>query len=62
MATYGGKGNTLVKGVVMELPAEAFSVKSGNEVKNRVFGGDLVTYGAQVTTHALEGAKWNNFS
>ncbi|AMR27631.1 hypothetical protein A0257_11345 [Hymenobacter psoromatis] len=55
VTTYGALGTTLVKGVLQQLPAEAFSVKPGGEVQRLVVGGDLVTHGAQVNTYAIEG-------
>jgi hypothetical protein len=55
--THGSVGNTLVKGVNMRLPAEAFSVKPGGVVDKLTIGGDLVTHGDHVTTYAVEGGK-----
>lgn len=57
ITTHGSVGNTLVKGVNMQLPAEAFSVKPGGVVEKLVVNGDLVTHGAKVTTYAVEGGK-----
>lgn len=57
ITTHGSVGNTLVKGVNMLLPAEAFSVKPGGVVERLEVGGDLVTHGANVTTYAVEGGK-----
>lgn len=57
VTTHGSVGNTLVKGVIMRLPAEAFSVKPGGSVERLVVGGDLVTNGADVTTYAIEGGR-----
>jgi hypothetical protein len=57
VTTHGSIGNTLVKGVNMLLPAEAFSVKPGGVVEKLVVGGDLETHGAKVTTYAVEGGK-----
>ena len=59
ITTHGSVGNTLVKGVNMLLPAEAFSVKPGGVVDKLVVGGDLITRGARVTTFAVEGGKVN---
>lgn len=59
ITTHGSVGNTLVKGVNMLLPAEAFSVKPGGVVDRLDVGGDLVTHGAKVTTYAVEGGKVN---
>jgi hypothetical protein len=57
ITTHGSVGNTLVKGVNMVLPAEAFSVKTGGAVDRLEVAGDLVTHGADVTTYAVEGGK-----
>jgi hypothetical protein len=59
ITTHGSVGNTLVKGVNMLLPAEAFSVKPGGIVDSLIVGGDLVTHGDNVTTYAVEGGKVN---
>jgi hypothetical protein len=59
ITTHGSVGNTLVKGVNMMLPAEAFSVKPGGVVERLEVGGDLTTHGANVTTYAVEGGKVN---
>ncbi len=57
VTTHGSIGNTLVKGVNMQLPAEAFSVKPGGVVEKLVVVGNLATHGAKVTTYAVEGGK-----
>lgn len=57
VTTHGSIGNTLVKGVNMQLPAEAFSVKPGGVVEKLVVHGNLATHGAKVTTYAVEGGK-----
>ncbi|WP_347262288.1 hypothetical protein [Rudaea sp.] len=57
ITTHGSIGNTLVKGVNMQLPAEAFSVKPGGVVEKLVVGGDLTTHGAKVVSYAVEGGK-----
>ncbi|MGH7100940.1 MAG: hypothetical protein ACREFJ_00970 [Acetobacteraceae bacterium] len=57
VTTHGSVGNTLVKGVNMQLPAEAISVKPGGVVEKLVVGGNLITHGAKVTTYAVEGGK-----
>jgi len=60
ITTHGSVGNTLVKGVNMRLPAEAFSVKPGGVVDRLEVGEDLVTHGANVTTYAVEGGRVNS--
>jgi hypothetical protein len=57
VTTHGSIGNTLVKGVNMQLPAEAFSVKPGGVVEKLIVRGNLATHGAKVTTYAVEGGK-----
>jgi len=57
ITTHGSVGNTLVKGVIMQLPAHAFSVKPGGSVDRFSVGGNLVTFGADVATYAVEGGK-----
>ena len=57
VVTHGSIGNTLVKGVNMQLPAQAFSVKPGGVVEKLVVNGDLVTHGANVATYAVEGGQ-----
>ncbi|MDE2461331.1 MAG: hypothetical protein KGL98_08775, partial [Gammaproteobacteria bacterium] len=59
VTTHGSIGNTLVKGVNMQLPAEAFSVKPDGVVERLIVGGNLITHGAKVTTYAVEGGKVN---
>lgn len=57
ITTHGSVGNTLVKGVNMMLPAQAFSVKPGGVVEKLEVGGDLTTHGAKVSTYAVEGGE-----
>jgi hypothetical protein len=57
ITTHGSVGDTLVKGVIMKLPAAAFSVKPGGSVERFTVGGNLVTFGANVATYAVEGGK-----
>ena len=54
ITTHGAVGDTLVKGVVEQLPADAFSVKPGGEVQHLLIGTDLTTHGAGATTYALD--------
>jgi hypothetical protein len=53
--TYGGTGQSLVKGVVTKLSAIAFSVKPGGSVKSLKVSGGLITHGAGVTPLELHG-------
>lgn len=57
VTTHGSIGNTLVKGVNVMLPAQAFSVKPGGVVEKLAVGGDLVTHGDNVSTYAIDGGK-----
>jgi hypothetical protein len=57
VSTHGSIGNTLVKGLNVMLPAEAFSVKPGGRVEKLLIGGDLVTHGDNVTTYVVEGGQ-----
>jgi hypothetical protein len=53
--TYGGAGDSLVKGVVTRLSATAFSVKPGGEARKVEIGGGLTTHGAGVEPLELHG-------
>ncbi|MBA9028379.1 hypothetical protein [Peribacillus huizhouensis] len=62
VTTYGAVGNSLVKGVLTELAANAISIKSGGKIENLTIHGDIVTYGDNVTNYALEGGEVANFN
>ena len=53
--TYGGTGDSLVKGVVVRLSAIAFSVKPGGAVRKVKIAGGLVTHGKGVDPMELRG-------
>jgi hypothetical protein len=53
--TFGGKGQSLVKGVVMNLSASALSVKPGGSIERAQILGGLVTHGAGVEAIELHG-------
>jgi hypothetical protein len=53
--TYGGSGDSLVKGVVVKLAAIALSIKPGGAVRNISIGGGLTTHGVGVTALELHG-------
>lgn len=57
--THGSVGATLVKGVIMSLPANAISVKPGGEIKNLTVNGDIHTLGSDVTSLEIEGKILN---
>ncbi|NML35242.1 hypothetical protein [Paraburkholderia antibiotica] len=54
--TYGGTGDSLVKGVVLKLSAIAFSVKPGGVAREVVVEGGLVTHGEGVEPLELHGS------
>lgn len=53
--TFGGTGDSLVKGVVQRLSAIALSVKPGGSAREVTIGGGLVTHGAGVEPLELHG-------
>jgi hypothetical protein len=53
--TFGGKGDSLVKGVVVKLSAIALSVKPGGSIERARIEGGLVTHGAGVEAIELHG-------
>jgi hypothetical protein len=53
--TYGGTGNSLVKGVVMKLPAIGLSLKPGATVRRIAIDGGLITHGDGVVPLELNG-------
>jgi hypothetical protein len=53
--TYGGIGDSLVKGVVVKLAAIALSVKPGGSARSILISGGLVTHGAGVNPVELHG-------
>jgi hypothetical protein len=54
--TYGGTGDSLVKGVVVTLSAIALSIKPGGSARKVVIAGGLVTHGEGVNPLELHGA------
>lgn len=61
LATYGGEGMSLVKGVQMQLQAIALSVQPGGELGHLEVGGAISTSGDDVATVelALPIARWD---
>lgn len=53
--TYGGTGDSLVKGVVVKLPAVALSIKPGGTARKIAIAGGLITHGAGVNPLELHG-------
>ncbi|WP_342507803.1 hypothetical protein [Sporosarcina sp. FSL K6-2383] len=62
VTTYGSVGNSLVKGVLTELAANAISIKEGGKVESLTINGDIITYGDNVTNYALEGGEVTKFT
>lgn len=62
IVTHGSIGNTLVKGVIMSLPADAISVKPGGSVASLVVGGNIIARGDQVTAYHIEGGEVKSLS
>jgi hypothetical protein len=54
--TYGGTGDSLVKGVVVKLAATALSIKPGGSAKRIGVAGGLITHGEGVNPLELHGA------
>ena len=54
--TYGGTGDSLVKGVVRKLAATALSIKPGGSARKIVIAGGLMTHGEGVNPLELHGA------
>ena len=54
LVTHGGQGPSLVKGVIMDLPAIGFSVKPGGSVEKLEVAGSIVTHGEQITAFSVE--------
>jgi hypothetical protein len=54
--TYGGTGDSLVKGVVLRLSAIALSIQPGGSARKITIAGGVVTYGEGVDPLELHGA------
>jgi hypothetical protein len=55
IVTYGGVGSSLVKGVVMQLPAIALSIKPGGSAQEIAIEGGLLSHGAGIEPLELHG-------
>ncbi|WP_316751135.1 hypothetical protein [Pedobacter gandavensis] len=55
LITHGAIGQTLVKGVLVSLPADGFSIKPGGEVKQLSIAGNIITHGSGVHSFNVEG-------
>lgn len=54
ITTHGGVGQSLVKGVNVDLPAYAFSIKDGGYLHTLHVHGSIISHGANVTTVTME--------
>lgn len=54
ITTHGSTGNSLVKGVNVQLPAIPLSIKEGGKVKEIFVGGNLISSGDGVTTLSVD--------
>ncbi len=55
LETHGGVGSSLVKGVVMQLPATALSIKPGGSAREITIEGGLVSHGVGIEPLELHG-------
>ena len=60
--THGSEGQTLVKGVIVVLPADGVSVKPGGEIKELNISGGIITYGDKVHSYNVEGGIVKQFN
>lgn len=58
--TFGGTGETLVKGVIMNLRADAINVLQGGEIDKLVVNGDIITNGDDVVSLHVNGGLIQN--
>jgi hypothetical protein len=54
--TFGGTGDSLVKGVVLRLSAISLSIKPGGSARKITIAGGAVTHGGAVNPFELHGA------
>lgn len=62
VTTYGSVGYSLVKGVITKLAANAISIKTGGKIESLTINGDIITYGDNVTSYALESGEVMEFN
>src|SRR6185312_15767592 len=55
IVTNGSEGQSLVKGVLFSLPADAVSVKPGGEIRQLAISGGITTNGDNVHSYNVEG-------
>ncbi|MCV9929939.1 hypothetical protein OIU83_19925 [Flavobacterium sp. LS1R49] len=61
IVTNGSEGQSLVKGVLIKLPADGISVKPGGEIKQLTVSGSITTYGNDVHSYNVEGGIVHEF-
>lgn len=54
IVTQGGLGQSLVKGVNVDLPAYALSMKDGGQLESLTVTGNIISHGDKVTTVTME--------
>jgi hypothetical protein len=59
ITTHGSEGQSLVKGVIMNLAADGLSVKKGGEIKELTIYGGITTYGENVHSLSVDGGIVN---
>lgn len=63
IVTHGGVGNSLVKGIIVELPAYALSIKTGGLVAKIEVNGNIQTKGNSIASYNVEtGGIVNNMT
>ncbi|WP_316842592.1 hypothetical protein [Pedobacter gandavensis] len=62
LITHGAVGQSLVKGVLLSLPADGLSVKPNGEIKQLNIAGSIITYGSGVHSLNIEGGKVNELA
>ncbi|MDD7384828.1 MAG: hypothetical protein SPI12_06155 [Actinomycetaceae bacterium] len=61
IVTEGGFGDSLVKGVIVQLPATAYSLKEGSLVKRMTVDGDIITHGDGVDAVMADSGQAQEF-
>lgn len=61
VSTSGSEGETLVKGEIKTLKADAISVLKGGAIKEFIVNGDLITKGNNVITYHINGGTVEKF-
>jgi len=60
--TWGSIGNSLVKGTITSLPADAVSIKPGGEITELKISGGITTHGNNVHSYHVEGGIVHSLS